>query len=67
MDLLLKNNTIASKEFYILLSSLLFSADKIANTVGHYDAYRKNTPIQDKFKFTPIQPIQTLHTIDITQ
>ncbi|WP_163535150.1 DNA adenine methylase [Helicobacter suis] len=67
IDLLLKTNAITSKEFYILLSSLLFSADKIANTVGHYDAYRKNTPIQDKFKFTPIQPIQTLHTIDIYQ
>jgi adenine-specific DNA-methyltransferase len=27
------------KEYYILLASLMYSADKIANTVGHYDAF----------------------------
>ena len=30
------------KEYAILLTSLLYAMDKIANTVGHYDAYRKN-------------------------
>lgn len=29
------------KEHAILIASLLYSADKIANTVGHYDAYIK--------------------------
>ena len=28
-------------EKYALLTSLLYAADKVANTVGHYDAYRK--------------------------
>ncbi|WP_163556590.1 DNA adenine methylase [Helicobacter suis] len=65
IDHLLNNHVITLKEFYILLSSLLFSADKIANTVGHYDAYRKNTPLQDRFKFGLIQPIQTPYAIDI--
>ena len=42
---------INSKEYYVLLSSLLFSTDKIANTCGHYDAYRKIDNIESKFKY----------------
>ncbi len=34
-------NTINKKEKEILLTSLNYSIDKIANTVGHYDAYIK--------------------------
>ena len=30
-----------STERYILLTSLLYAVDKVANTVGHYDAFRK--------------------------
>lgn len=30
------------EEKYILICSLLYSVDKVANTVGHYDAFRKN-------------------------
>lgn len=30
------------KEKSILITSLLYAVDKIANTVGHYDAYRSN-------------------------
>ena len=44
------------KEYYILLSSLLFSIDKIDNTVGHYDAYRKKQKIESKFKYELILP-----------
>lgn len=36
-------NKINSKERALLITSLLYSMDKIANTCGHYDAYRKNT------------------------
>lgn len=32
------------KEKNILITSLLYAVDKIANTVGHYDAFRKNVP-----------------------
>lgn len=49
---------INSKEYYILLSSLLFSIDKIANTCGHYDAYRKIDNIESKFKYELILPKQ---------
>lgn len=36
----------------ILLCSLLYAADKVANTVGHYDAFRKNLDL--------VQPIRLL-------
>ena len=47
---------INNKEYYILLSPLLFSIDKIANTCGHYDAYRKIDNIESKFKYELILP-----------
>lgn len=34
-------NNINGREYFFLLTSLLYAIDKIANTVGHYDAYRK--------------------------
>ncbi|MCI9017089.1 MAG: adenine methyltransferase [Clostridia bacterium] len=49
---------INSKEYYILIASLLFSIDKIANTCGHYDAYRKIDNIESKFKYELILPKQ---------
>lgn len=30
------------KEYYVLVASLIYSADRIANTIGQYEAYRKN-------------------------
>lgn len=39
------NGEINDREKAILITSLLFSMDRIANTVGHYDAYRKNGEI----------------------
>ncbi len=51
-----KKNIINNKEYYILLSSLLYSVDKIANTCGHYDAYRKINNIDSKFKYELILP-----------
>ena len=44
------------KEKDILLASLLYSADKAANTVGHYDAYIKGKNIVDSFYFDLINP-----------
>lgn len=47
---------LTEKEFSILLASLLYSADKSANTVGHYDAYIKRHNIPDSFTFDLITP-----------
>ena len=33
--------TLDTNEHCILLCSLIYAADKVANTVGHYDAYRR--------------------------
>ena len=46
-----KNDNINFKEYNILIASLLYSFDKIANTCGHYDAYRKANVIDNIFSF----------------
>lgn len=51
-------NKLNEREYYVLLSSLLYSVDKIANTVGHYDAYFKKDFIKDIFFMRPIDPIK---------
>lgn len=45
-----KINDVNKREKAFLLTSLLYAMDKVANTVGHYDAYRKNHQI-----LTPIK------------
>lgn len=46
-------------EKYALITSLLYAADKVANTVGHYDAYREKLDTTQKVKLL-------LPEIDIT-
>ena len=50
---------LTEKETSILLASLLYSLDKSANTVGHYDAYIKGHTIEDSFCFDLINPYDT--------
>jgi len=47
---------LTSREYYMLIVSLLYAIDKIANTVGHYDAYFKKDTISDDFFMKPIDP-----------
>lgn len=56
---------LTDKEYSILIASLLYSVDKIANTVGHYDAYFKKHHIEDKFFLKPIEPIKSSNKISI--
>lgn len=56
LEISISKKEISSKEYYILLSSLLYSIDRIANTCGHYDAYRKIDNIESKFKYELILP-----------
>ena len=58
-------NDVNEKERAILIASLLYSADKAANTVGHYDAYIKGHNIPDTFKFDLISPYTTTAEIEI--
>lgn len=48
------------REYCILIASLLYSFDKCANTVGHYEAYFKNKEIVRSFKYELITPYDTL-------
>ena len=52
------DNNLNKKEKHILLASLLYSLDKAANTVGHYDAYIKGKTINDSFAFDLIEPYE---------
>lgn len=47
---------LSDREYCILLASLVYSMDKVANTVGHYDAYRKVNNIEDRFVYELINP-----------
>ncbi|MBP9782420.1 MAG: DNA adenine methylase [Candidatus Pacebacteria bacterium] len=59
-DLEKNKSKMSEKEYYILTTSLLYSADSIANTVGHYDAYFKNKNYVTKsFSMKMIQPVKT--------
>lgn len=51
-------NKLTEREYHILIASLLYSTDKIANTVGHYDAYFKKEFIEDNFFMRPIDPVE---------
>ncbi len=51
IEKLYKNKKINYKEYSMLVTSLLYSFDKIANTCGHYDAYRKIKNIPESFSF----------------
>jgi adenine-specific DNA-methyltransferase len=48
--------SLSDREYCILLASLVYSMDKVANTVGHYDAYRKINNIEDRFVYELINP-----------
>lgn len=56
IEKLYKKKKINEKEYAILVSSLLYSLDRIANTIGHYDAYRKIKEIKSTFVFELINP-----------
>lgn len=56
-------HNLTDKEYYILIASLLYSIDKIANTVGHYDAYFKKDYIEDGFFMRPIDPIEAKNVV----
>lgn len=59
------NSNLCRLQKDVLLASLIYSMDKIANTVGHFEAYRKKEVLQDKFKFELIKPIKHNKKIEI--
>jgi adenine-specific DNA-methyltransferase len=57
-------HTLTTKEYFILIASLIYSVDKVANTVGHYDAYFRNKDLASKFNFNLIK-VQDIPNIEI--
>lgn len=56
IQVLYEGGQLNEREFNILLASLLYSFDRCANTVGHYDAYiKKGCP--SNFDFELIEPV----------
>ncbi len=53
------------KEYHILIASLLYSADKIANTVGHYDAYFQKQSVRDQLYIRMVQPFVPVNALSI--
>jgi adenine-specific DNA-methyltransferase len=52
-----KSGVINGRERALLITSLIYAMDKIANTCGHYDAYRKNAPLCKKLVLrVPVPP-----------
>lgn len=59
-DIEKRRNALTKREYYILIASLLYSVDKVANTVGHYEAYFKNKNyVKQPFYMRIIEPIST--------
>jgi adenine-specific DNA-methyltransferase len=50
-----RKNELNEKEYAILLTSLIYTIDRLANTVGHFDAYIKKPIIKRPLNFRLIQ------------
>ena len=58
IEALYKNGDINTRERAILITSLLYAMDKIANTCGHYDAYRKGVEFEKSLElFVPLAEV----------
>lgn len=55
-----KKEELNEREYCILIASLLYSLDKCANTVGHYEAYFKDKELARRFVFELITPYDTM-------
>lgn len=63
-DLENRRADLSPKEFAIILTSLIYGMDKIANTVGHYDAYIKK-PIKPRRLHLNLPAAKSLSTAKI--
>lgn len=58
IECLYENSSINKRERAILITSLLYAMDKIANTCGHYDAYRKGVVFEKTLElYVPLAEI----------
>ena len=57
-----RDREINFKEYAILITSLLYAMDKIANTVGHYDAYRRNVEFEKSLTLNVLLPEENINS-----
>lgn len=57
-DIEKRASNLTTKEYAILLASLIYSIDKIANTVGHFDAYIKKEIVYNPLSVKLIKPLE---------
>lgn len=56
---------LSDREYCILIASLIYSMDKVANTVGHYEAYRRIGHIEDRFIFELVNAQEPSDKVEI--
>ena len=61
IETLYQKGEINRRERALLITSLLYAMDKIANTCGHYDAYRKGAAFERQLKLALPVPEQKLN------
>lgn len=55
------NGEVNARERALLITSLLYAMDKIANTCGHYDAYRQGVEFEKHLELSVPQPDMNLN------
>lgn len=63
-DIEAQKTSLTEKEYHILLASLIYSIDRLANTLGHFDAYIKKEIRQTSFTMRMIN-VQSLNNVYI--
>lgn len=64
-DDLEKNKNILGQSYYVLLASLMYAMDKVANTVGHYDAFIKKSVVDKKIFLKIPEKLDIKSNVDI--
>ena len=62
IELLFLKDKINERERALLVTSLLYAADKIANTCGHYDAYRQGVAFEKHLEMSLPLPTENLNS-----
>lgn len=65
IEKLFEENIITPREKSYLLTSLIYALDRIANTVGHYDAYRKINIPEKKLFLLPLNVKRSKYQAEI--
>lgn len=63
----IRKDSFTNKEYSVLLASLVYSADKVANTVGQYGSYRKGSKKEKPFTYNLISPSTTGCPVTVSQ